>query len=83
MFFHEKENLIFNESIDIIIRYFKIINLIKDIYAKINVNLADILTIVNKWLVSFQSKLTLLIRGRVNGDSFYGGETVILDGFPR
>lgn len=54
-----------------------------DVYAKINVNLADILTIVNKWLVSFQSKLTLLIRGRVNGDSFYGGETVILDGFPR
>lgn len=80
MFFHEK---IFLFSMSQLTSKLEIINLIKDVYAKIIVNLADILTIVNKWLVSFQSKLTLLIRGRVNGDSFYGGETVILDGFPR
>lgn len=80
MFFHEKK---IKFSMSQLTSKLEIINLIKDVYAKINVNLADILTIVNKWLVSFQSKLTLLIRGRVNGDSFYGGETVILDGFPR
>lgn len=45
--------------------------------------LTAILTIINNWLVSFQTKLTLLIRGRINGDSFYGGEVVILYGFPR